>query len=237
MGALAALMEVAAQRPADLFTVVERARDDLPPGLGEEARALSARAAEGGDYLQAERAAMVASVIFVVRGARRDALDNHLNTLQIRFVLAESPEEYLRLRDDARACKAMAEDLGAPNVAFAAAVVAADCAYFHHYALAEGPYPPDMVNESFLVALDDVVVAAQLVDDALGEGWLVRFLSLAAATAERAGDERGNSVAVRGQLRVLARNLRPSMVDGLPFPGGEQQAAPIRALLRRLAYL
>jgi hypothetical protein len=172
------LVEATAQgRLRDLLS--ERGAE-VTPELAGEARELFKQALGGGNLGLASVAAAAAAQAWMHLGNRREALVNHVDTVQMEFMAAETPEAYAQARNGLLEAKSMADDIGAGDQAFKALTIAADCSYF-----AAQASTPQAKEDLLLQALEDVVAAGAFAYPG-AEGDLERYVSLLAATAHEA---------------------------------------------------
>jgi len=228
------LLEVAARGPAALETALDADASRLTPQLGEEARQRFRQAIDAKDVGAALAAVIVASRIFHRLGDRPNELRNQLDFWQLQFMRAGRVEEYARVREASRHLAELADKIPAPELAFEAAVLAADSAYF----AGEAVGGPDSVAW-LITALDDLVVACGRVSGVEKDGGVfLKFVSLLASTVDKAMgrvllDED------REKVDALLRKIAAVVDDIIPpdfrWPSDPTKTSAVAAALTRLA--
>jgi hypothetical protein len=171
------LEETAAGRLSDL---IAQRGGELTPELAGEARNLMKESLQAGNLDLALVAAIAAAHSFLHLGDRQQGLVNHIDSLQIQFMQAQTPEQYAPVRDALLQARTMADELGTREQAFKAAALAADSSYWG----AQAASPP-VRDELLLQALADLVQASEVADPN-GEADFERYVSLLAAAANEA---------------------------------------------------
>ena len=122
-----------------------------------------------------------AAMTYLELGDLGGALNDYINSLQVRFMVAEKFEEYETVTKQAFEISSKAESIGRQDLQFNAAVIGADSAYFGSKTKtgldAEKPIAE---------ALKDCIAALKVVQYATDRLYLERFVSLISATVESA---------------------------------------------------
>src|SRR5215213_9539540 len=103
---------------------------EVTPELAEEVRNVFRQATSSGDGNLAFLAAGVAAQVYLTLGDRYNALLNQIDFQQLAFMGANTADEYADVRDGSSQLLAMASEIGAQDLAFRAAVLAADSSFF-----------------------------------------------------------------------------------------------------------
>lgn len=172
--------------------------------------------------LFAEVAAAAAASVHLRLGNRAEAMTNQLDFLQIEFMKAQQRDEYAWVRDAALESSQRAAEISAPEIAFHARVLAADCAYFAAQA------GSDPGNEMFLTALRDTVeIMESLARGEYSPGndkvWFERLVSMCGAVA---GDAMGRywPKGTDAQVKKLLIRLAPTVDRVIPVDFAFHQA-------------
>src|SRR5437016_1473432 len=96
-----------------LPALLEERGDELTPELAGEARNLFTEAVQGGNLGLAQTAAMAAASLWLRLGNREQGLVSYVDSLQIDYMRAETPEAYAPVREQFLAARGMAEEVGA----------------------------------------------------------------------------------------------------------------------------
>jgi hypothetical protein len=175
---------------------------------------------------------LLAAEIYARLGENERALESYVNLGQARYMAADTVDEYRDTRDLALSVIETADSEGLGGVASAAAVLAADCAYYAGEASRGG--------ERFawrVTALEDIVHAARRISPGETGPWFVRFVDLLAVianlimAANPAGPDGDRVIELLHGAAVAARRLVP---ETFQFPGDANQTANIRSTLERL---
>jgi hypothetical protein len=182
---------------------------EFTPELGEQARTTAKAALSAGNVAAAEGAFGAAANIYLTLAEYHQAVKNMIDLQQVRYMVAELPEQYAQVRGQLLDSVAKAKQVGALDEAFKAARIAADCSYW----AAMASSAEQDIQALTLQTLTDVISATAFLGAGLtikalrGDGEI--FVSLAAAAAGKAmsiafwPEER--AVQADGLLRQLAR--------------------------------
>jgi hypothetical protein len=229
---LADILASGSKGPEGLEAALERHRTRLSPDLAEAARDVFRRSFEQHDARKALIAIVAANGMYRRLGDTENALRASIDVEQLRFMITDRPEDYESIRHNAQLLIAAATDVPAPTLAFRAAVLAADCAYF--ISEAGGPRR----TEWLFTTLEDLLIASERARSGLDQKWLVKFVDLLASATSRAMNglyvdedaDRQRSLLTR--LAAAADELIPA---DFKFPGNADQTARIAAVLTELA--
>jgi len=153
---------------------------EVTPELAEEVRNVFRQATGSGDGNLAFLAAGVAAQVYLTLGDRYNALLNQIDFQQLAFMAANTLEEYSNVREGSAQLRTMASGTGAQDLAFRAAVLAADSSFFAIDAA------PAAERDSLIVqTLRDVLEACAVADESQSV-WFERLVSLLAASANAA---------------------------------------------------
>lgn len=228
------LLHAASGKEGHLEQELDKHRQRITPQLGAAARKLFEEAFDARDGNRALAAATVASVIYRRLGDQANEVRNLIDSMQLQFMRAERVEEYSRVRDNSRQLMALADGLPSPPMAFKAAVLAADCAFFASESTTIGP-----ANEDWLViTLRDLVLACDRAKGVEHNVWFVKFVDLLSTAVDRAMT-RFWADAEKDQVAALLRHIAAAVEALIPadfkFPGDAVQTSKIAAVLTQLA--
>ena len=226
------LLDALASGPEDLTAALEEHSGELTPELAAEARATFNRAIGEGNGDEALRAVMVESMINLALGRRDVALSNQIDFQQIRFMAAETRDEYESVRDQSLNLVPMAAETGTPELAFRALVLAADSAFF-----ASSTTAPPESDKWLLSALGDLGDASEQAIPERDDVWFDRFVSLLGAAAGEAmsrywGDD---EPAVDERLARLAAAADRIVPADYEFPGEPEKSDRYAEVLAQLS--
>jgi hypothetical protein len=189
--------------------LLERRATEVTPDLAEQVREVFSDAVRQREGDLAEVAAMAGAHLWVRIGDRHQAIKNYIDSLQMGYMRANEPDEYLRIRGLLRGAADQAAEVGAPSEAFKAATIAADCSF---WAAEASDYPAS--DELTLQALDDVLATAAI-HDPTSSAEQERFTSLLTAVAQRAmetfwrADDEARASDLLRRLSMAADNTIP----------------------------
>lgn len=175
---------------------------------------------------------LLAAEIYTRLGDKERAIESYINLGQARYMAADTLDEYRDTRDLALSVIERADSEGLGVLAYYAAVLAADCAYYAGEVSSGG--------ERFawrVTALEDIVHAAGRISPGSTGPWFVRFVDLLAVIANLimganpAGPDSDRVIELLHGAAVAARRLVP---ETFQFPGDANQTANIRSTLERL---
>ena len=196
---LVELMQAAEQGPEHLMGLLDRNRNKISPELATAARQVFKQAISADAGATALLATLVASGIYSCLGDRLNLLRNQMDFWQLHFMEAETAEQYSLVRENFQWSITKADELPAPALAFEAAVLEAECAYFG----AEATTGPRS-EQWLLTTLRDLVAACDRASAVEHDAVFLKFVDLLATAVDR------------GMSRVLlgpeGRNLRYKIV-------------------------
>lgn len=206
----------------------------LTPELADKARDAYQRAMNGRQLNTAFLASMLASVLYGKLGRWRESLNSHIDWLQIRFMAAQTVEQYASVHETACDAIKKAADIKARDLALQAQVLAADSAYF----ASEAAGADTKQKEKWLAAALEDVLAALSADPAgatvgvLGEK-LLGVLCSAAVDIESGGLGRNPKLAEL--LKKAGAKSQASVPADYAVQGNAKKTQWIRQTLARLA--
>jgi hypothetical protein len=172
------LLEATAQ--GTLPDLLGQRGDELTPELASEARELFKQAAGAGNLDLAQVAAIAAAHAWMRIGDRPKGLVNYIDSLQVDYLRAETPDAYAQAREGLLQARAMGDEIEARDQAFKASTIAADCSFW----ATQATRPPGR-DGLLLQTMADIVSAGELADPDL-EADFERYVSLLVAAANEA---------------------------------------------------
>lgn len=229
------LMKAFSPRDDKALKIIARRKGELTETVGQELREKFTQAFASGESTVAFAASMLASVVYLEIGNCREALQSLLDNIQIRFMMANTAAAYETVRDAALDCRNKANEIGAGDIMFPAAVTAADCSYFASEASVQSS---DVGRRWMKRCLDDLEVAALLASGATAKSWLAKLASLAAQAVRDAQSLPwpDGASAIDAQLRRLASAAEQAIPIEFQFPGDAQRTRSIGKTLAELSY-
>jgi hypothetical protein len=227
------LLDLALRDPQAYAALRDSRIDEITPQLASETRQRFKDASREQRPGDAAAAAFVASGLYLVLGQRHESLQNYYDFQQIRYMAANTEEQYRGVREDLLGIVPMAEEIGSLDLAFKAATLAADCSYWASQLPDVSAFKERWLRQT----LGDLVVAASYGPNAPSGGESERFVSLLAAfteaftTAVPAPDG-----AAEQQLRELARSIEGFVPIEFEYIGGPEKTVVDGRLLALLAY-
>jgi len=228
------LMQAMAADPARVGPKLDALGAALTPVLADEARDAYQRALKGQQLNAAFLGTMLASILYGKLGRWRESLNSHIDWLQLRFMTAQSVEEYASVHETARDAVTKGADIKARDLALQARVLAADSAYFASEAAGAGTKE----KATWLAAaLEDVLAAFTASPREAAEGgWgekLLGVLCAAAVDIESSALDRDPKLA--GLLKKAAAKAQASVPADYAVQGDAEKTQWIRQTLARLA--
>lgn len=227
------LLQSAGSGPAQLSAKVQSLGKALTPALANEASEAYKRAVRNGQAHTALGGAMVASMLYVQLGMRKESLEAHYDVMQLLFMRAESVEDYAGVHEGTRGLVKYAREVRDAEREYGALVLGADAAYFASEA-ASGNTP---LKEKWLQsAIEDVLAAFGAkpggnVAGATGEK-LVSVLCAVAEELQLSGLAREPDFAAA--LRQLAAKTRAHVPPNFVFEGDPKRSDWMRRILASL---
>lgn len=229
------LMKAFSAHDNGALKMIEQRKRELTDTVARDLRARFTQALSAQDPRTAFAASMLASGVYLQIGNRREALRALFDNIQIRFMMADNASAYEAVRKAALDCTSKAHDIDARDLAFFAALTAADCSYF----ASEASQQTSSAGRRWLkTCLDDLEIAAPLVSGDAEKTWLPKLASLMAQATRDAqsllwSDEKDT---VDAQLRRLAAATEQAVPVALQFPGDVQRTRTIGQALAELSY-
>lgn len=165
-----------------LHTWLDEHSDEVTPTLGEQLREVFNEAVDAREAGRAGVAAIAAAFVFLRAGRPRESLSSWIDYHQLRFLVTDTGDGYAAIHDDAATVAQQAEEAGFGDLAFRAAVLMADCAYFASTTVEEIQGKEQLL----LITLQDLVMASQYAIWYESPIWMERFVSLLSATVNEA---------------------------------------------------
>jgi hypothetical protein len=168
-------------RDPETFKALQNSRiQEITPQMAAEAHERIDQSIQANQPGYAAAAAMTASSLYLVLGQRYEALQDYFYFLQIRYMGAATEDEYQSVREDLMQIVPMAEEIASLELAFRAATLAADCAYF----ASQLPNTSVGKEQWLRQMLDDLLVATRYGPHMAHDVEFARFVSQLAAFAE-----------------------------------------------------
>jgi hypothetical protein len=181
---------------------------------------------------QAEFVTGLVAHLWLRLGDRPQGLAWHIDNLQMRFLRAATAESYAEIRKDALGALSKAGETQSSELAFRAAVLAADASYFRHKSRGI------RVGFELSILLGDLATAVRCARGASGSEWFPRFVSVFGAVVNT-GLSQQPLDPERAQAEQLLRQLAAAAEELIPvsftFPGEPKKTAQLADLLTRLA--
>lgn len=215
--------------------LLQRRKSDLTVDVADELRARFKQAVGARDGDAAFATSMLASVVYLEVGKKHEALKSLLDNVQLRFMAANDAGAYEKVRMAALDCMSKAQQIDAGDIAFPAALTAADCSYF-----ASGACGLSSNNgrQWLRRCLDDLEKAALLASGGAGNGWLTKLASLMAQATVDAQSVPwfDDQAAIEAQLRRLAAAAEQNIPPAFYFPDDPTKTKNIGRALANLSY-
>jgi CHAT domain-containing protein len=200
------------------FAWLEANQTRLTPEVGDAADQIALQLLTSG---HSDRAIIVLALAHATH-TRLDhpvrALNSKLLIGQAYFILAETVEDYQRVRQATGNIRQNAEVLGAGEIAFQSRVLGADASYFQGQ-LTEGN---QQQGESLQQTLGEITDAWLDVGAARGPVWIERLVSLTAATVEEATRQ---YFVEQDKIEAALKRLMPMVESAIPVDFAYQAAA------------
>ncbi len=215
--------------------LIQQRKIELTVDVANELRARFDRALDTRDGDTAFAASMLASVVYLQVGKKREGLKSLFDNVQVRFMVANDASAYQTARTAALDCMKKAQQIDANDIAFSAALTAADCAYFASEASGQSTNDGRRLMRS---CLDDLEKSATFAPGNEGSAWIAKLGSL---TAQATTDAQsllwlGDEAAVDAQLRRLAAAAEKSIPIEFRFPDDPVKSKNIGQALAELSY-
>lgn len=236
MAALAdELMTAFSQPTGGVMGMIQQRKSELTVDVANELRARFNNAVGAGDLRTALAASMIASIVYLEIGKRYDGLKSMFDSVQVRFMAANDADAYATVRAAALDCMNKAQQIAANDIAFSAALTAADCAYFA--CEASGQSSTDGLRW-MRSCLDDLETAAALASGNEGSGWVVKLASLMAQATSDAQSLLwlDQQAAIDAQLRRLTAAAESAIPVEFRFPNDSVKSKNIGQALAALSY-
>lgn len=212
-----------------LAELLQTRGDEVTPELASEARSLFKQAVQAGNLGLAQVAAIAGAHAWLHLGDRHQGLVNHVDSLQIEYMRAETPEAYAEVREALLQARVMGDEIGDREQAFKAAIIAADCSFW----AAQASHPT--AKSGLLLQTMEDIVAASGEADAGDAAEYERYVSLLAATASEAMstvwlDDEARAQALLRQLAQAADRTIPTNYSYAQTGDAEKTAQTARVL-------
>lgn len=230
---LTQLLQSATQGPAALEKSLEQNKDKITPELASTARQKFNQAISEQDGGTAMFAAIVASRLYGRLGDRFNELRNQIDFAQMRYMGAQTVDEYTQVRKQALQLTEVAKSLPSIPLTFETLTLAADCAFWASEA-ASG-----LESDDWLVTtLEDLGNAIEHADQVKHDRVFEKFVSLLAAAVDN-GMSKVFLDASQSKVDGLLRRLAPAAENAIPvdfeFQGNVEKTAQVATVLTELA--
>lgn len=212
--------------------------EDVVTGRMGELERLYKESISRGDLNLARWGAYLCAFAHLSRNERYEALETFIDYHQVRFMLAETVEAYEEVRTSGIELSSKAELRQANDLAFRAAVLAADSAFF----AAQVETDRDARRQWQLNSVEDLVLANRFAAHYTSEVWFARYVSLLSHTASQVasrfyGDEAEEKI--KGHLKDITSTVERIVPVGFQFHppvGGLEKTIAAARSLARLSY-
>lgn len=230
---LTQLFQSVTQGPEALEKSLEQNKDKITPELASVARQAFKQAISEQDGQTAMIAAILASRLYGQLGDRFNELRNQIDFCQMRFMGAQTADEYTQVRRQALQLTEVAKSLPSIPLAFESFTLAADCAFF------ASQESSGLDSDDYLVtSLQDLVGAIEYADQVEHDGVFEKFVSLLAAVVN-------NSMSkffvdpTQAKVDELLKRLAPAVEKTIPiefeFEGNVEKTANMASIFTQLA--
>lgn len=227
------ILQSATQGPAELEKSLDENKEKITPELASMAREMFNQALRERDGDTAMLATIVASQLYGRLGDRFNELRNQIDFLQMRFMGAQTADEYTHVRKQALELNHIAKSLPSIPLVFETFTLAADCAFFASEASS------GLDADNWLVtSLEDLVSASDYADQVKRGRVFEKFVSLLTAVVN-------NSMAnvfldptkakVEDLLKRLAQAVEKTIPVEFEFEGNAEKTAQTASVLTELA--
>lgn len=219
--------------PGALEKSLEQNKEEITPELASLARQAFKQAISERDGQTAMIAAILASRLYGQLGDRFNELRNQIDFCQMRFMGAQTADEYTQVRKQALQLTDMAKSIPSIPLAFESLTLAADCAFF----ASEESSGLDS-DDHLVTSLQDLLSAIEYADQVEHDGVFEKFVSLLTAVVN-------NSMSklfldpTQAKVDDLLRRLAPAVEKTVPvefeFAGDAEKTANTASVLTQLA--
>jgi hypothetical protein len=221
------------QGPEALEKSLEQNKEKITPELASLARQAFKQAISEQDGQTATIAAVLASRLYGQLGDRFNELRNQIDFCQMRFMGAQTADEYTQVRRQALQLAEAAKSISSTPLAFESLTLAADCAYF------ASQESSGLESDDYLVtSLQDLLGAIEHADQVEHDGVFEKFVSLLTAVVD-------NSMSkffvdpTQAKVDDLLKRLAPAIEKTIPveyeFEGNVEKTANMASVLTQLA--
>ncbi len=165
------------ENPAHNTALLESNAYRLTPELAADARQVYKRAIDTQRYGLAQLATMVATRIYLRMGDRYNGLNSFFDFHQLRYMAANTVEEYSAVQQDTDDFIQKAKEIEALDLIFQGYLLSANCCFFSAPLAQEHRLKTDLL----LHALSDLLGAAEYKSAPSDDLWFDQFVSLLAA--------------------------------------------------------
>lgn len=173
------LMNVALEDAGAFRVLADRYSQEITPELADEAHAVFMQASQAGQIGFAAAATVTASNLYLRLGNHYQGLRHFILFQQVRYMAASSADLYQDVRQHAAGLIKNAEEIGALDLAFETATLAANCSFF----TADLQDTPGGKEAWLRQTLADLITASRYGPQA-GRDGLEQFVSLLGGFAE-----------------------------------------------------
>jgi len=213
---LKALVKDWAQAP-DQRQWFQTNKDRLNPQLAAKAHEVANSLLPNQQFETANVLFLFSAMCYLELGDRGNALTNFIDSLQVEFMMAGTPEQYQRVIDQALTTSKNAESVDRRDLQFEALVIAADSAYF-----AAKDKKGLEAEKPIKNALTYCVAALKTIQNASNRVYIERFVSLLGATIESASsvpfaETKQSQAEVDALLKQIASGSEQSIPTDFQF--------------------
>ena len=219
--------------PEALEKSVAQNKEKITPELASRARQAFKQAISEQDGSTAMLAAILASRLYGQLGDRFNELRNQIDFCQMRFMGAQTADEYTQVRSQALQLTNAAKSIPSAPLAFEALTLAADSAFF------ASQESSGLDSDDFLVtSLQDLLGAIEYADQVKHDGVFEKFVSLLAAAINE-GMSKFFVDPTQAKVDDLLKRLAPAVEKTIPvefeFKGNVEKTANMASIFTQLA--
>ena len=218
--------------PEALEQSLEQNKDKITPELASLARQAFKQAISERDGNTAMLAAILASRLYGHLGDRFNELRNQIDFCQMRFMGAQTADEYTQVRKQALQLSNIAKSLPSIPLAFESLTIAADCAFF------ASQESSGLDSDDYLVTtLQDLVGAIEYADQVEHDAVFEKFVSLLAGAVDVCMSRvflDPTQAKIDDLLRRLALAVEKTIPVEFEFAGDVEKTAKMAGILTDL---
>ena len=229
------LVEAAMHGSAAFTSWLEQHMHDLSPQLADGARQVFKQAINARRADVALAAVQAAAIVYLRLGRHYEALSNYLDYFQMSFMVANTGEAYAEVRDGVLDIVTKAEEIEAEDLAFQAAQLAAEAAFFASQSMPDAQTKVAWIK----TALADLVTASAKARFYKDVVWFQKYVSLLAVIVDGVQSSMWldqEKEQIEAQLRFVAEVVEHLIPVEFEFPSDPSKTNNIARSLASLSF-